>query len=123
MLKRPCLECGVLTTGTRCEEHATQNRRAAEQRRGPKPPHYAKRYDWSWRKHSKQLRDEFIQAWGDRGLPPHCPGWGTPPHPTTPQDLVVDHDLGVCCRSCNSRKAQLHDKPRHTQGGTGLTSH
>ena len=35
---------------------------------------------------------------------PNYPGHG--PHPAT--DLVVDHDLGVLCRSCNSSKAATH---------------
>lgn len=115
MPKRPCLSCGTLTDGTRCPEHATQQRRAYEARRGPKPPHYAKRYDWAWRQHSKQLRDEYVKHWGEAGLPPYCPGWDTPPHPTTAAELVVDHDVAILCRSCNSRKAATWDRQR--QGG------
>jgi hypothetical protein len=119
MPRRPCLDCGTLTEGSRCPEHAKETRRGQERGR-PRPAHYTQRYDWAWRQQSKQLRAEFVNYWGDRGLPPQCPGWGTPPHPTTQDQLVVDHDLGVCCRSCNSRKAQLWDKPR-TQGGTQTT--
>lgn len=46
----------------------------------------------------------------------YCPGWRLPdypghsPHPAT--DLVVDHDLGILCRSCNSSKAATHDRDR-----------
>jgi hypothetical protein len=39
-----------------------------------------------------------------------CPGWGRPAHEST--DLVVDHDVGPLCRSCNSRKAATVDKAR-----------
>jgi hypothetical protein len=107
---RPCLDCGALSKGTRCEAHATEARRASERGRAPKPPHYATRYDWAWRQHSKRVRADYIETWGARGLPPLCPGWGTPPHPTTAEQLVVDHDIGPCCRSCNSRKAATHDR-------------
>ena len=35
---------------------------------------------------------------------------GRPAHPA--YDLVVDHDLGVICRQCNSHKAATHDRER-----------
>jgi hypothetical protein len=35
---------------------------------------------------------------------------GRPGHPA--YDLVVDHDLGVLCRSCNSSKAATYDRER-----------
>jgi 5-methylcytosine-specific restriction enzyme A len=39
-----------------------------------------------------------------------CPGFGLPAHADA--DLVVDHDVGVLCRSCNGRKAATVDKQR-----------
>ncbi len=109
MPKRPCIDCGKLGTDTRCEEHQRQHRAGYERGR-PLPPHHATRYDWTWRKESKRIRDEWVATWGARGLPPQCPGWRVPPHPTTAQQLVVDHDFGVMCRACNSRKAAIDDK-------------
>ena len=119
MPKRPCLDCGVLVDGggSRCPAHATERTRESERGRGPKPPHYATRYDWAWRQHSKQLRAEHVRSRGERGLPPLCPGWDTPPHPTTAEQLVVDHDIGVMCRACNSRKAATHDRARAQRQG------
>jgi hypothetical protein len=35
---------------------------------------------------------------------------GRPGHPA--YDLVVDHDLGILCRSCNSSKAATFDRER-----------
>jgi len=46
-----------------------------------------------------------------------CPGWGgDPPHDAT--DLVLDHDVGVLCRSHNSRKGATVDKERRTEENT-----
>ena len=66
-------------------------------------------YAGNWRYNSQQLRLEWIAIHGH-----WCPGWqieghtGRPAHPAT--DLVVDHDLGVMCRSCNSHKAATYDR-------------
>lgn len=90
MAKRPCLKCGTLTDGSRCPTHRRDNTNRERQRRAATvAAHRAQHGDW-------------------------CPGWHTPPHPST--DLTADHptdvatggsehqDLNVLCRSCNSRK-------------------
>ena len=107
MPQRPCIKCGGPTPNpTRCEPC----RRAYERGRyKARPPR--EEYAGGWRHYSQQLRLEWITIHGY-----HCPGWTMPnypghgPHPAT--DLVVDHDLGILCRSCNSSKAATFDRAR-----------
>lgn len=46
---------------------------------------------------------------------------GRPPHPA--YDLVVDHDLGVICRQCNSHKAATHDRGRSKKTAPPKNNH
>ena len=107
MPQRPCIKCGGPTPNpTRCEPCRRAYERGRSKQRGRR-----EEYAGGWRHHSQQLRIEWITIHGY-----HCPGWTMPnypghgPHPAT--DLVVDHDLGVLCRSCNSSKAATHDRER-----------
>ena len=107
MAKRPCFECGAPTPNpTRCEPCRRSYERGRTKGRGRR-----EEYAGDWRYQSKQLRLEWISINGY-----YCPGWAIPnyqghhPHPAT--DLVVDHDLGILCRSCNSSKAATHDRDR-----------
>jgi hypothetical protein len=77
---RPCLNCGVLGSGTRCVDcyRARQRRRNAQEDR--------RIYDRDWRAHSRGRRAE--QPW--------CSGCGTV------SDLTVDHPSdAVLCRRCH----------------------
>lgn len=92
MAKRPCLTCGVPTTGTRCPTHKAELK-AVRNAHAPAARH---------------LVAEWIEQHGY-----WCPGWRRPPHSST--DLTADHAIplaagsnepptGVLCRSCNSSK-------------------
>lgn len=41
-----------------------------------------------------------------------CPGWRHPPHVIHRSEWTCDHELGPLCRSCNSRKGVMHDRPK-----------
>lgn len=103
-MKRPCLEpgCAALTTATRCPMHTKQH----EQRRWAAKQG---RYNGQWRKQSKQSIADHLAEHG-----PLCPGWATAAHIVDPSILVTDHDVGVLCRPCNSRKAATFDKARRS---------
>lgn len=105
MPSRPCLDCGTPSKGARCPTH----QREWEARRWRAK---SKRYRTNgWESYSKQARANHLATYG-----PLCPGYAVPRHYVDPADLVVDHDLGVMCRRCNSRKAAIHDRP----GGRGV---
>lgn len=98
MPPRPCLECGTPSNGTRCPSCEARKQQTRNQAR----PHL----QGDWPALSRQLRAEHVAQHGWT-----CPGWHTPPHPST--DLTVDHILArtntegyrVLCRSCNARKS------------------
>ena len=99
---RRCLDCGQLGQASRCEACRTKKARtyaASPQRR----QYHAERYDYQWRKQSKAIREAWVKEYGWL-----CPGWRRTPHHST--DLVVDHDRGVLCRSCNAVKANTFDR-------------
>lgn len=98
MAKRPCLDCGTPTTATRCPAHT----RAHDRARGTTAQ---RGYDAQWRKDSEHIRRAWVEANGWT-----CPGWERSAHPA--RDLVVDHLVGVLCRSCNAVKAATVDKQR-----------
>lgn len=87
MPTRPCLDCGKLTTATRCAictsaRDSTRNARRTW-------------YHGDWQRTSKQARDAWVNQHGWT-----CPGIGRPPHPAT--NLTVDHTTGlVLCLKCN----------------------
>jgi 5-methylcytosine-specific restriction enzyme A len=103
-LPRPCLDCGRLTRNpTRCGDCARTNSRTTWAKRGK-----GQRYrSAGWEQQSKVRRAQHLEVYG-----PICPGWARPPHACAPAALVVDHDIGVCCRSCNAVKAATVDKDR-----------
>ena len=109
MARRRCEKCGGwVTPPNPCQPCRTKYERARSRSRGTR-----EEYAGAWRYNSQQLRNNWIILHGY-----HCPGWniegwtGRPAHPAT--DLVVDHDLGVMCRSCNSHKAATYDRRRDT---------
>lgn len=97
MLPRPCVDCGVVVRASRCAECMRFKERA-------RPTRADRGYDYSWKKLSKQLREQQ----------PFCSIVGC-----TSTDLTVDHiiplsdapwlrleisNLRVLCRSHNSQK-------------------
>jgi len=109
MAKRRCENCGGwITPPTQCQPCRRTYERGRARGRGSR-----EEYAGNWRYNSQQLRLNWIALHGY-----NCPGWtmpnypGRPPHPAT--DLVLDHDLGILCRSCNSSKAATHDRARAT---------
>jgi hypothetical protein len=100
MPRRRCLDCTTLTSTSRCPRCAA----AADRDRRARLGHPA-RYGGDWDRRSRDIRAAWLAEHG-----PLCPGWDTPAHDAT--DLVVDHDIGVLCRPCNSRKAATTDKQR-----------
>ena len=99
-VKRPCLECGTPTEGSRCPAHRLPKRRSPSALAARKHPERARR---------KAVVDAWIAEHGYV-----CPGWKIPAHPST--DLTADHVVPVSkgglggpmttlCRSCNGRKS------------------
>jgi 5-methylcytosine-specific restriction protein A len=89
-MTRYCIVPGcpvLITAGSRCAQHR------AEQRA---------KYGGAWQAISRAAIREHRAEHGD-----WCPGWRTDPHPAT--DLVLDHQVGVLCRSCNTRKQNVGD--------------
>lgn len=91
MIRRPCLDCGQLTTSTRCPTHDRN--------------HKAKRNSHTTA--ARTLVTQWLTTYG-----PTCPGWQRDPHPS--HDLTADHSTPiskgglpdqVLCRSCNARKS------------------
>lgn len=108
-MKRPCIDCGEPTPGTRCTSCAPADARRTERARtrpGPRRIGYTS----AWDRLSKRAR--AAQPW--------CLDCGTD------QDLTGDHrrwpargleDVDVVCRACNSRRG-----PARTLGGRGTTN-
>lgn len=97
MPDRRCLDCGRITTATRCDLCTKRKNNIRNAARN----HYAG--DW------KATRSKVLREWvALNGMV--CPGWKRPPHPAV--DLTVDHvlarsrssGLSVLCRSCNASK-------------------
>lgn len=64
------------------------------------------RYNGEWRSFSRALREAHVIEHGHV-----CPGWDRDSHELEDGGgLVVDHDVGVLCRSCNAVKAATFDK-------------
>ena len=94
MPRRRGLDCGTLTTATRCTPCRARKKQV--------------------RNAGASAARDVVTAWRQQ----HgniCPGWGRPPHPAA--DLTADHrtplhhggdnsaaNLTVLCRSCNARK-------------------
>src|SRR6266542_1676800 len=107
-----CRGCGRPSKRSRCS--TCQGKR-------PRPT-----YTHAERKRRAATVDAWRQRYGE-----WCPGWGEPPHPTSPRNpLTADHvipvavssdedgTLTVLCRRCNGRKAHrvmaAPPAPRHT---------
>ena len=87
MVRRPCLQCGVPTTATRCPTCQRQQDRARNARRTW--------YHHGWEKRSRRARTAWI---AEHGMT--CPGHNRPPHPA--DQLTLDHTTGkVLCLTCN----------------------
>lgn len=106
---RPCLDCGRLTSGSRCRRCAglvEYRRTKAKRQRRP--------YTSAERTRRAKAVAEHRAAHGD-----WCPGWRRPAHDAT--DLTADHviavgaggaedgPLEVLCRVCNGRKQDSVD--------------
>jgi 5-methylcytosine-specific restriction enzyme A len=60
MLKRPCLDCGRLTTGSRCPDHTRAHQRTRDLARRDDPMRQLRRSS-AWRRLSEQARAQ--QPW------------------------------------------------------------
>lgn len=115
---RRCLDCPAITKAARCDACAKARRtaynatprhratQAAYERTPARKAYKAKRYGGTWAADSKATRAAHVAQHGWT-----CPGYKRDPHPSA--DLVVDHDLGVLCRSCNAVKASTEDASKH----------
>lgn len=102
MGKRPCLDCGALSTGSRCPIHQAVRDNERYSRRTRQRPH------------AERMRRARVVAQHRAEHGDLCPGWKRPPHPSA--DLTADHvipvaaggneqgQLAVLCRPCNSSK-------------------
>ena len=90
--------CPGMTTATRCTSH----QQAWEAERNARRPQYGN----AWERFAKAAIASYRLVHGDL-----CPGWRVGPHPIHPSQWTCDHDLGPMCRSCNSRKGALLDRP------------
>lgn len=78
-MKRPCLDCGVLSDGTRCPTH-TRQRNASPERKAL--------YGGHWQRYSRAKRKAH----------PWCSSCGST------SDLTVDHPSdAVLCRPCHGK--------------------
>ena len=104
MTLKPCLDCGTLSTGTRCPEH----QRARGRNRTQRPTNLTRTTDE--RKRRAAAVAAHIRTHGH-----WCPGYRVPAHASS--DLTADHvvsvaqggdpngELQVMCRRCNGRKS------------------
>lgn len=105
---KPCIKCGVPSTGTRCPDHHLDDHHLTAQQRG---------YNSRWRRLSEKARK----------LQRFCSDCGS----TT--DLTADHspeawrrhnagkpirlcDIDVVCRSCNARRGKTRGVDPNTPG-------
>ena len=103
-MKRPCLNCGELTSGSRCDDCAASVARMSE--RGPAMKQSTARgYNGRWKRLSKQAR----------ALQPFCLDCGTRSNLTADhkpvawwrheQGLAVRlEDVDVVCADCNRKR-------------------
>jgi len=103
-LLRPCLNCGRLSSGTRCRACTAVRESARQVRRREVRPHTAAED----RRRAEAVR-LHVESFGYV-----CPGWRRPAHEA--RDLTADHviafarsgseasPLAVLCRSCNASK-------------------
>lgn len=101
---RPCLDCGRLSTSTRCPEHTTAQGRLRKER----PTNIGR--DAAERERRAQAVAQHRARYGNT-----CPGFEIEPHQAS--DLTADHihsveqggdpngELQVLCRHCNGRKS------------------
>jgi 5-methylcytosine-specific restriction endonuclease McrA len=98
-VKRRCLDCNALTTGSRCDVHRRAHARQKERRR---PTPAQRGYNASWRR----LRVEVLERDGWRcaycGRPAEAVDHVVPA--SRGGDFYDPDNLVAACRSCNSRK-------------------
>lgn len=105
MARRPCLDCGTLTTGSRCQSCRLVTDNSRYQRRGNRQ---ARGYDAAW----TRLVARAIDAH------PWCTDCGIDREQATATSnpLTGDHrrwpattleDVDVVCRRCNSKRGPL----------------
>jgi 5-methylcytosine-specific restriction enzyme A len=102
---KPCLNCGRLSTGTRCPAHTRTHQVQAQRAKRTRRP-----YTYEEQRRRAKAVDDWVAVHGWL-----CPGWRRPAHKS--RDLTADHvhavaaggaedgHLQVLCRSCNGRKA------------------
>lgn len=104
-MKRPCLDCGELTSGSRCDDCAARAARIAGRGLGAKARSKQRGYTSQWRRLSKQAR----------ALQPFCLDCGTRSNLTADhkpvawwryeQGLAVRlEDVDVVCDECNRKR-------------------
>jgi len=108
MANRPCLDCGVPTTGTRCDAHriaADRERLMLKSQARPVSPVERRRRAAAVAAHRAE-RGDWCPGWADR--PAHVV---VPPNVLTADHVVAvasggreDGELTVRCRLCNSAK-------------------
>jgi 5-methylcytosine-specific restriction protein A len=101
---KPCLTCGTLAQGPRCDNCRRMVGRAIQIRKRDQRPRVSAEDE-----RRRRVVDTWRTTYGDL-----CPGWGVDAHRSA--DLTADHvvpvaaggseqgDLTVLCRACNARK-------------------
>jgi len=107
----PCLDCGEVAPGTRCDHCRAEREARTSERRGSAT---SRGYDSRWQRLSARARR----------LQPFCTDC------STTDDLTADHlvwpartlaDVDVVCRPCNSRRGATRGEKasRHAEGPSG----
>ncbi len=113
MPNRPCLDCGRISSGTRCASCQSER----ERRRPQRPTNLTR--TTAERKRRAAVVNAHRLRFGE-----WCPGWDRPPHGVRPPNLLTaDHvvavaaggdprgPLEVLCRVCNGAKSNRQGEP------------
>jgi hypothetical protein len=112
MPRRPCVEPRCPHPAMPGKARCAQQERARDRQRGTTAQ---RGYGYAWQQHARQAIADHLATHGLL-----CPGFDRDAHVVDLRSLCCDHDLGVMCRSCNSRKGATSDKQRaRTSDGEG----
>ena len=105
-IQRPCLWCGKLGTGTRCEPCEAKHQITLVRRASLRPKKERPHYKGDYQRKSKEVRDNATQCWiCGGGQRDHDPWTADHVVPADPESLLLPAH-----RSCNSRRGNRVNK-------------